>query len=125
MIAAVTAARNGAAVTLIEQNDRVGKKICATGNGKCNLTNEKMGEAYYHCREKSFVASVLRQFSEQDTLAFFRSAGLCFVNRNGYLYPRSEQAQSVVNILQEELRRNKVKIKTKEKIVRIKPPVEE
>lgn len=125
MIAAVTAARNGAAVTLIEQNDRVGKKICATGNGKCNLTNETMGEAYYHCREKAFVASVLQQFSEQDTLDFFRSAGLCFVSRNGYVYPRSEQAQSVVNILQEELRRNKVKIKTKEKIVRIEPPLKE
>ena len=62
MMAAITAARNGAYVLVLEHMDRAGKKILATGNGKCNYTNEKQGLSYYRGENPAFVLPVLKQF---------------------------------------------------------------
>ena len=62
LTAAIGGARNGAHVTIVEHMDRVGKKILSTGNGRCNLTNLRMGEDCYRCGQKGFPMEVIRGF---------------------------------------------------------------
>lgn len=109
MMAAITAARNGKKVCILEKLDKAGKKILATGNGKCNFTNAVMNEECFH-GEKTFVQYVLEQFSVEDCLEFFRSIGIYPKSKNGYFYPNSEQASSVANALLYELERLEVKV---------------
>lgn len=110
MVAAIMAARNGHSVTIWEHNDKLGKKLYATGNGKCNLTNSVYAPEYYRGGDSGFVEAVLEQFSVEDTKALFQSLGLMLKERNGYWYPMSEQAASVVSVLTYELRRLGVRI---------------
>jgi len=99
MMAAITAARQGTQVTILEGNDRLGKKILATGNGKCNLGNEKLDlEEYYTCNP-AFLQHCLEQFGTEETKAFFGDMGLLLKSKNGYLYPASEQAAVVLDVL--------------------------
>ena len=119
LTAAIMAARNGAKVTLLEQNEKAGKKICATGNGKCNLTNLNQSGDVYRGSNPSFAKKTLNHFSVEDTLRFFEEIGISTVSRNGYLYPRSNQAQSVVDVLTMEARSLGVKLKTREKVTGI------
>ena len=71
LVAAITAAREGAKVTIIEQKDRLGKKILSTGNGRCNLTNEYMNSNCFRSDDMTLVSDVLQQFSYQETFQFF------------------------------------------------------
>lgn len=119
LIAAVTAARAGARVTVLEQNDRPGKKIGATGNGRCNLTNLNTPPDAYRGTDPSFVQEALAQFGVQDTIRFFSELGIYTTNRNGYLYPRSGQAQSVTDVLCMEAAHLGVRIKTRETVTKI------
>lgn len=119
LMAAIFAARNGAAVTVLEQNEKPGKKICATGNGKCNLTNLSMPSDAYRGRHPEFVREALGQLSVEDTVKFFEEIGIVTVSRNGYLYPRSGQAQSVTDVLCMEARNLGVKLKTNQKVTSI------
>lgn len=105
LVAAISAARNGASVTIIEQKDRVGKKILSTGNGRCNLTNEYMEPKYFRGDDTSIVSKVLSQFGYSDTLQFFEELGLIFKNRQGYIYPISDQATTVLEVLRMEVER--------------------
>lgn len=109
MMAAITAARANKRVCIIEKLDKAGKKILATGNGKCNFTNAVMHADCFH-GEKAFIKQILEQFSVEDCLAFFRSIGIYPKNKNGYYYPNSEQASSVTTALLYELERLGVKI---------------
>ena len=109
MMAAITAARNEQKVCIIEKLDKLGKKILATGNGKCNFTNDKMYPDCFHA-DKTQMESILQSFSVEDCLDFFRSIGIYPKNKNGYYYPNSEQASSVVIALQQELERLGVSI---------------
>lgn len=109
MMAAITAARENKRVCVLEKLDKAGKKLLATGNGKCNFTNEKM-DADCYGGDTSFVEHVLQQFSVEDCLSFFHSIGIYPKNKNGYYYPNSEQASSVNNALLYELERLGVKI---------------
>ncbi len=99
MMAAVSAAGQGARVTIMEANDRMGKKLLSTGNGKCNLGNEKLDPGEYYTREPEFLEKCLRRFSVCDTVNFFQKTGLLIKSKNGYLYPASEQASSVLDVL--------------------------
>ncbi len=112
MMAAVCAARAGAAVTILEHMDRVGKKILSTGNGKCNYTNSKQGLSCYRGETPAFVLPILEQFSFKDTIRFFSELGIYPKNRNGYFYPASGQASSVLDVLRMELAKQKVHIVT-------------
>lgn len=103
MMAAIQAARAGAEVTVLEHKDRVGKKLLSTGNGRCNLTNRYQEEACYRCGQAGFVREVLRQFSVEDTLEFFKGLGILPKDRNGYIYPNSDQASSVLEVLRMEM----------------------
>ena len=112
LMAAIKAAAIGAAVTVLEQNDRPGRKICATGNGRCNMTNLNNIENAYRGSHPEFVKDVLKQFSVDDTLSFFQKLGICTTDRSGWIYPRSNQAQSIVDVLTMKARSLKVKLKT-------------
>lgn len=118
LMAAVAAAENGAEVTVYERNDRVGKKILATGNGKCNFSNTDFSvEDYYGDRKK--LAGYFEQFGVEDAVHFFEGAGMLVKERNGYLYPLSEQASTVLDILRAEAAAGKVKIVTDTQIAEI------
>lgn len=119
-MAAIMAARNGAAVTVLEQNEKPGKKICATGNGRCNFSNLARPDDAYRGEHPEFVEDALREFSVENTIEFFKEIGIYPLNRNGYLYPRSNQAQSVVDVLCMEAASLGVKIKTNEQVTEIK-----
>ena len=103
MMAAITAASNGADTMILEHKDRVGKKILSTGNGKCNYTNELQGVTYYRGDDPAFVLPVMEQFGFDETVSFFEKLGIYPKSRNGYYYPASEQAASVSDVLRMEL----------------------
>ena len=100
MTAALTAARAGHGVTLFERQARVGRKLSATGNGRCNLTNTGADASYYHGEDPDFVRPALEMFTVEDALAMFRGIGL--ITREEYggrVYPLSNSAASVTDTL--------------------------
>lgn len=119
MMAAITAARRGAKVTLIEGNDRLGKKILATGNGKCNLGNEKLGMEAYYTKEPELLKNCLNRFGTAQTIAFFQELGVMVKSKNGYLYPFGGQASIVLDALRFAVRELGVVVVTDCKIGRI------
>lgn len=120
MMAAICAARAGAKVTVYERNDRVGKKILATGNGKCNFSNEKMGSEWYFGSGKVMIDEVYRTFGLQETKNFYEELGMRIKDRNGYLYPASEQASTVLDVLRYEMQRLPIAIHTGQQITDIR-----
>lgn len=110
MAAAIMAARKGAQVTILEHMDRVGKKLLSTGNGRCNLTNLKMGKECYRSDQKEFPMKVLDRFGVKETLDFFERIGVLTKDKNGYVYPNPEQAAAVLDLLRLELERLGVKV---------------
>lgn len=105
MTAAIFAARAGCSVLVLEQKEKLCKKIYATGNGKCNFTNKDWQASYFRGTDSSLAEPVLRSFSLEDTLTFFREIGIYPKERNGYFYPNSEQAASVAESLCREAKR--------------------
>ncbi|MBO6016146.1 MAG: aminoacetone oxidase family FAD-binding enzyme [Lachnospiraceae bacterium] len=99
MMAAITAAGAGGTVTVYEHKDRVGKKLLSTGNGKCNLTNLSVSQDDYRGDHPAFVLPVLDAFPVADTLSFFEQLGLFWKEKNGYVYPASNQASTVLDLL--------------------------
>ena len=73
LMAAIHAASGGAHTVILDHHEVSGKKILATGNGKCNFTNLMQGESYYRCDTPAFVLHILEQFSAEDTIAFPRT----------------------------------------------------
>ena len=121
LIAAISAARAGAQVTLIEHMDRVGKKILSTGNGRCNLTNYRMEPECYHCSQKDFPMKVIQGFGVEETLEFFKYLGIVPKDRNGYVYPNSDQAASVLDVLRWETERLGIRVLLSCQVSVIKP----
>lgn len=104
MMAAISAKNHGADVTLLERNNRVGKKILATGNGRCNYTNINLSIDNYHGRNSKFPYSCLSQFNVYDTIDFFERLGIApFIEENGKVFPMSLQSSSVLDVLRFEL----------------------
>ncbi|MDO4518941.1 MAG: aminoacetone oxidase family FAD-binding enzyme [Eubacteriales bacterium] len=117
LMAAITAASAGAKVTILEHNDRMGKKLAATGNGKGNLTNLSFRPSeMYRGGDLSFVETAFAHFAVEDTISFFQSLGIYMQNKNGYLYPRSGQAKTIVNTLTAKAASLKIKQKTNEHV---------
>ena len=110
LVAGIFAARQGHKVTILEHKDKIGKKILATGNGKCNYTNLVQLPECYRSNDSAFPMKVLSVFGVQETIDFFRQLGIYPKARDGYVYPNSEQAASVAQVLDMELKRLKVTI---------------
>ncbi len=110
MMAAITAARQGASVTLLERNPRVGKKILATGNGRCNFTNVNADLSCYQGHNPRFAAGALTGFSVQETLNFFDKLGIAAkVEDHGKVFPMADQASSVLDVLRYEVQASGVR----------------
>lgn len=109
MMAAISSARKGNNVTIIEHNSRLGKKILSTGAGRCNLSNTDQSIIHYHGKA-SLINNVFSSFSMTDTLNFLSNYGLYTCEKNGYIYPYNEMASSVLDILEKAVAKEKVNV---------------
>ena len=116
LTAAIKASRNGNDVTIFEKNNKLGKKILITGNGKCNYWKENKDINNYHS-SSDLYKKIVNQMNLVKAHAFLDSIGLVPFIKNGYYYPSSNQAISVVNALVDEAVNNGVKIINEEVIV--------
>ena len=102
MLCAIAAKKKNPALTVavIEKNDRVGKKLLATGSGRCNLTHDRITADHYVGSFRDRSAAVLSQIDTNALLGYFRSLGLlCAPDSEGRYYPLSRQASSVLDVL--------------------------
>lgn len=102
LVAGITAARNHASVMLLDKNDKVGRKLLSTGNGRCNFTNACQTSDCYHSCRPEMVKQILKGFSVFDILAFFEEIGIFPTQRNGYYYPYTNAAKDVRDCLSDE-----------------------
>lgn len=119
LMAAITAARRGARVTVLERQPQVGRKLLSTGNGRCNLSNEQQDLSCYRCDTPDFPAQALSLFGLPKTLEFFRELGIYVKSRKGYLYPCSDQAASVAEALRMEAEHLGVRLSCNAKILEL------
>ena len=121
MAAALAAAKNkNNEVLLFERQARLGRKLLATGNGRCNLTNLYACADSYHGDEAGFAEFALEKYSVSDTLAWFCGLGLYTVAEDsGRVYPYSDQANSVVDVLRFALEKENIKVLTGIEIERV------
>ena len=100
-------------VLLFERQARVGRKLQATGNGRCNLTNLRADITGYHGDTPEFAKNVLERFGVQETLRWFGEMGLYTVSEDsGRVYPYSNQANSVVDVLRFALEKENITLVT-------------
>ena len=114
MAAAITAAEDpNVQVVLFERQARVGKKLLATGNGRCNLSNHNASAMNYHGENREFVQPALEQYCAAETIDWFGALGLFTVTEeNGRVYPYSDQANSVVDVLRFALMKDNITLHT-------------
>jgi len=111
LCAAITAARAGQSVTLLEQNTKIAKKILVSGNGKCNIDNKYIDSRRFHSQNPSFIEDVLTAYGFDVVEKFFTSIGLELIEgKEGKIFPMSLQASSVVELLEYEAKRAGVEI---------------
>lgn len=122
MAAALAASENEhVQIVLLERQARVGRKLSATGNGRCNLSNLHAQEYGYHGNDAGFVKPALESFGVENTLEWFRRLGLFTVaEESGRVYPYSDQANSVVDILRFALEKPNIEVKTGFEVSRIR-----
>jgi len=111
LISAITAARAGQKITLLEQNTKTAKKILVSGNGKCNIDNKYITTNRFHGQNPDFIEKVLEDYGVEVVEKFFTSLGLELVEgKEGKMFPMSLQASSVVELLEYEAKRVGVQI---------------
>lgn len=113
MMAAIFAARNGREVTLLEQNEKLGKKLFITGKGRCNFTNACDTEDLFQnvVTNPKFLYSAFYSFSNQMVMDFFEELGLPYkIERGNRVFPLSDHSSDVIKALERELRKQKVEI---------------
>ncbi len=109
LLAAISAKEQGADVFILERNTKIGRKILATGNGRCNFTN--VDATHNHYNHPSFVKPIFEQFGPDKTINFFEGLGIePKIEDQGKTYPLSEQASSIVDVLEYELDRLSIKV---------------
>lgn len=119
LVAAVIAKEKGDEVTLLEKENKVGRKLLMTGNGHCNMAHVGIvPEDYYDDSDpsNSFLRSVLEEYSFKKFTNFFKKIGVITKNEDGYIYPSSMQATTVVNALRNYAEQIGVKIKTNNEV---------
>ena len=119
MMAAITAAEAGASVTLLEKNEKLGKKLYITGKGRCNLTNTCELPAFFENipRGSKFLYSAIYSFSSDDTRTFFETAGLPLKEeRGGRIFPVSDKSSDVIKTLEKRLKEAGVKVRLKTEV---------
>lgn len=122
MMAAITAAMNGAQVALFEKNKRLGKKLLMTGGGRCNVTNNRsVDDLIVHIPGNGrFLYSTFSQFDNQDVMRFFSERGVALKEEDhGRIFPVSDKSATIVNTLKEELETLNVSLHFKEPVEKI------
>lgn len=100
LVTAIVSARRGKKVLILEKNNKVGKKLLATGNGKCNISNQRPNLERYYSKNPKFIAQVFEGYNYQSIKQFFKSIGLELIEaKEGKAFPMSLQASSVVELL--------------------------
>ena len=113
MMAAIIAARNGHSVTLMEKNEKLGKKLFITGKGRCNFTNAGDEEDIRQSvvTNPKFMYSAFKGFSNYDVMGFFDELGLKFkIERGNRCFPESDHSSDVISALAREMRKLKVNV---------------
>ena len=110
LVAAINIARKGKKVTILEKNSACGKKILATGNGRCNYFNEDQNLIHYRSQNNELIKDIITENNLNEVLNFFKNLGIEPKIKNGYYYPYSNQAVSIKNALITEARRLGVQI---------------
>lgn len=115
-LAAIAAARAGGEVVIFEKNEKLAKKIYATGNGRCNLTNLRLGRDCYRTQGGeaglSRIMAWIDRFSQKDLIGFFAEEDVPVHDRDGYVYPRTDQAETVARALENCIRTEKITVYT-------------
>lgn len=119
LTSAICAARAGADVLVIERLDKPGKKILATGNGRCNYTNDHMDITCFRSGDMKLCRHVIHMLNTKDIVAFFEGLGIVPKSKEGYYYPYSMQAASIADVLINEALHLGVKIICGEKVLNI------
>lgn len=122
MLCAILQKRLGYDVTLIERNEKLGKKLYITGKGRCNLCNDCEIEEFFNnvVSNPKFLSSAIYSFSPADTMNFFESLGLSLkTERGNRVFPVSDKSSDVIKVLQNELNRLGVEIKLNERAVKL------
>jgi len=107
MMAAITAAENGHRVTVLEKNEKPGKKIYITGKGRCNLANDCDQDTFFASvkRNPRFLYSAYDRFNAQDSLQFFQKLGLAIkTERGNRVFPVSDKSSDVIRVLEQRMK---------------------
>ena len=120
MAAALTAAARGHSVTILERQARVGRKLLTTGNGRCNLTNQNASAAHYHGENPAFCHCALEKPPPAETLDWFARLGLMTVTEDsGRVYPLSNMAGSVLDVLRYALEQPQITLRAGETVTAV------
>lgn len=120
-MAAIFASLSGKKIILIERNNKIGKKILATGNGRCNVTNIGANSSKYHGSNPQFINAVLNTFNPHKVMEFFESLGVMLKEEDqGRIFPRNNQAESIVHALYYELDKPNITLKLNSLVKSIK-----
>lgn len=117
--AAISAKRRGEPVVIYDRMPKIGKKILASGNGRCNLSNEMLDESFYNQSARSLVRSIFDKFGKERIIEFFKDLGLETYSEYGRIFPRTNQSSSVLKVLEMELARLSVPIELNYEVNRI------
>jgi predicted Rossmann fold flavoprotein len=121
-MAAISAARElpSSKIIILEKNEILGRKILATGNGRCNLTNINASADDYYGSSRVFIKNVLNHLSPKDTIEYFNKIGVITKEEDrGRIFPRTNHASTVVNALEEELHKNNIEISLNQNVKNI------
>lgn len=110
ILAAISCKRAGGSCILLEKGRSLGRKILASGNGRCNLSNEKIDESFYNQSARPLVKSVFMKFGGKDIADFFNHIGLFLHSEEGRIFPATNQSTSVLRVLEIELKKISVPV---------------
>lgn len=120
LVCALELAKRGEKVQVFEKNRKIGRKILATGNGRCNITNQNIHTTNYHGLNPSFVNPSINHFNTEICKKFFSELGIEMVEgQKGRLYPKSQQSSSVVDLLVYECKRLEVEFHLESEVIKI------
>jgi len=121
LVTAIVSARRGKRVLILEKNNKVGKKLLATGNGKCNITNQRPTLERFYSENPKFIHEVFNGYGYQSIKQFFKSIGLELIEaKEGKVFPMSLQASSVVELLVAECQQLGVEIRCEIEVQQVK-----
>lgn len=110
IVAAISAKRKGNSVIICDRMPRIGKKILASGNGRCNLLNEKLDESFYNSSARNLIRSVFARFGKDSIINFFKDLGLELYSEGSRIFPVTNQSSSVLKVLEMEVNRLSVPV---------------